>query len=52
MKGNFKTPEKWQAVLEEHFSYLPKEERNKMICGDEFRGSSGKGVGTFVHRRL
>ena len=36
MKGNFKTPEKWQAVLEEHFFYLPKEERNKMICGDEF----------------
>lgn len=36
VKHKFKTPEEWQAILEERFSYLPKEERDKLIYGNEF----------------
>ena len=36
VKRKFKTPEEWQAILEERFSYLPKEERDKLIYGNEF----------------
>lgn len=35
-KRKFKTAEEWQAILEERFSYLPKEERDKLIYGNEF----------------
>ena len=35
-KCKFKTSEKWQAILEECFSYLSKNERDKLIYGDEF----------------
>lgn len=36
VKRKFKTAEEWQAILEERFSYLPKEERDKLIYGNEF----------------
>lgn len=36
VKRKFKTPEEWQAIWEERFSYLPKEERDKLIYGNEF----------------
>lgn len=35
-KRKFRTAEEWQAILEERFSYLSKEERDKLIYGNEF----------------
>ncbi|WP_165154702.1 hypothetical protein [Parabacteroides sp. ZJ-118] len=35
-RRKFKTPEEWQTILEERFSYLPKSERDKLIYGNEF----------------
>lgn len=32
----FKTKEEMQALLEKRFAYLPKEERDKLIYGNEF----------------
>lgn len=31
-----RTLEDWEAILEERFSYLPKEERDQLIHGNQF----------------
>ena len=35
-KSKFYTSGNWKAILEECFSYLSKNERDKLIYGDEF----------------
>lgn len=32
----FRTRKDWDAILEERFSYLPKEERDQLIHGNRF----------------
>ncbi|WP_065220789.1 MULTISPECIES: hypothetical protein [Butyricimonas] len=35
-RKNNKSKKEIQEILEKRFSYLPKDERNKLICGKEF----------------
>lgn len=36
VKRHIRTREEWEAILRERFSYLPQDELEKLLKGDEF----------------